>query len=163
MKKFYILLSLLLISVFVIAQEPQRPVSKKEKKTAIQQTEEKVAKPDKQSKEKANKEVPVAEKPSKSAEKVVPEKEPKKEFVMPTGYDKVGKPHEYKENWCLVKKNGKYGFTGADGKEVVPPQYDEIKHFGDYRKDWALVTVNGRLGFISSAGKEVVAPKYDKM
>lgn len=79
-----------------------------------------------------------------------------------TGYKKVYKSGEYRQDWSLVKTiTGTYGFIDKSGKEVVHPIYAKIWKFGEYHENIALVkSIAGTYGFIDKTGKEVVQAIY---
>ncbi|MBO4773376.1 MAG: hypothetical protein J5516_01175, partial [Bacteroidales bacterium] len=119
MKKIYIITVLILLSGGLLAQAPKKPEKQpKAPKEAVEKPKkETAAKPKKETPAKPKKET--AEKPKKeTAENPKPEN--KKEFVIPTGYDRVGTPHAFKKGWCEVERNRKIGFTNESGQEVVP-------------------------------------------
>lgn len=68
----------------------------------------------------------------------------KKDGTMPYG--------NFSEGLCSVKKNGKYGYIDASGKEVIKPVYDWALPFSKGR---AEVTLNGRKLYIDNKGEEV--------
>ena len=74
-------------------------------------------------------------------------------------YDDMG---YYGENLTKVKINGKWGYIGKNGLEIIPAAYDEIGGFGWFDlDDMATIKRNGKMGYINLSGKEIVAPKYD--
>lgn len=61
-----------------------------------------------------------------------------------------------------VKRNGKYGFINADGKEVIAPQFEDT---GDYRNQIfvngrAIVKRDGLFGVIDEEGNAIVPFKF---
>ena len=58
-----------------------------------------------------------------------------------------------------IKKNGKYGLCGFDGKEIIAPLYDKSFYFeGEY----SLVSLKGKYGAINKKGETVVPFTYLK-
>jgi len=58
-----------------------------------------------------------------------------------------------------IKKNGKYGLSGFDGKEIIAPLYDKTFYFeGEY----GLVKLKGKYGVINKKGETVVPFTYLK-
>jgi len=58
-----------------------------------------------------------------------------------------------------IKKNGKYGLCGFDGKEIIAPLYDKTFYFeGEY----SLVNFKGKYGVINKKGETVVPFTYAK-
>lgn len=70
-------------------------------------------------------------------------------------YDKVFKDGDI----FTVKLEGKWGFVGADGEELITPQF---KALSDEFVNGAIITWgdNGLLGYVNDQGKEIVKPKY---
>ena len=59
----------------------------------------------------------------------------------------------YEEGLSCVHLNGKYGFVGLNGEEVIPLIYD---YADDFSEGLALVMVDGEYGFIDKKGKTVI-------
>lgn len=58
-----------------------------------------------------------------------------------------------------IKKNGKYGLCGFDGKEIIAPLYDKTFYFED---EYGLVKLKGKYGVINKKGETVVPFTYLK-
>ena len=59
-------------------------------------------------------------------------------------YDDMG---YYSENLTKVKINGKWGYIGKNGLEIIPAVYDEIGGFGMFdTDDMATIKRNGKMG-----------------
>ena len=77
-------------------------------------------------------------------------------YQLSTGKELV---FRYDYVWCFieglakVRLNGKYGYIGKTGKEVVPCKYDYV---WDFIKGLATVKLNEKWGLINSLGIEVV-------
>ena len=57
---------------------------------------------------------------------------------------------------AIVWLNGKRGYIGKSGKEVITPKYDDA---GCFSNGVAKVWMNKKEGFIDKSGKEVIAVK----
>lgn len=59
----------------------------------------------------------------------------------------------------IVRLDGKWGFVGADGEELITPQFTALS---DEFVNGAIITwgENGLMGFVNDQGKEIVKPKY---
>lgn len=66
----------------------------------------------------------------------------------------------YTDSYKPFQKNGKWGFTDANGNYTVSPIYQEVRMF---REGLAAVKLNNLWGFINGKGKVVVEIKYFKV
>jgi len=62
------------------------------------------------------------------------------------------------EDLAAVWLNGKGGFIGKNGMEIIPLKYGEVSEFSE---GLAKVTFNGKYGFIDKADKVVIPFEYD--
>jgi len=97
------------------------------------------------------------------------------EFNVEKGYMKIRQGSEYsyynfnfepKQNTeilkgntlYLSKKDGKFGYTNADGIVVVNYEYDDAKEQNEF--GYAAVKKNGKWGVLDAKGNILVEPKY---
>jgi hypothetical protein len=59
---------------------------------------------------------------------------------------------------AAVRKSGKWGYIGLDGRAVVAPAFDRCRPF---REGLAAVQRGGLWGYIDSAGSPVIAPAFE--
>ncbi len=62
-----------------------------------------------------------------------------------------------REEWLMVSKNGKYGFSNGL-TTVIQPQFDEVFCFKD---GLACVDVGEKFGYIDQKGEFVITPQYE--
>ncbi len=61
-------------------------------------------------------------------------------------------------DFALVKRRGKYGFLGSNGKMAIPAKFN---YLSDFSEGVAVASIDGKYGYINSRGGWIVAPKYD--
>jgi uncharacterized protein YlzI (FlbEa/FlbD family) len=74
-------------------------------------------------------------------------------------YDKI---YELKNNFAIVKLNGKYGFINELGIEICEPKYDIIFSFNNNNLI-TIIKLNGKYGIINIYGEELCEIKYDQI
>jgi hypothetical protein len=99
----------------------------------------------------------------------------KESYINPKGecvrncanYEDANSPNywEFAYKNCIygrrgVAKNGKWGFTGCDGKIVIPLEYDNVNEF-DSIVGLAVVKKGGKSGLINANGAMVAPIRYD--
>jgi hypothetical protein len=79
-----------------------------------------------------------------------------KDNNMLTGFDyELMDP--FVEKKLVMRKDGKYGMLGADGKEAIRPVYTLVL---SSRGNLSLVALNGKWGIVNGKGVEIVPPDY---
>lgn len=63
-----------------------------------------------------------------------------------------------KDGICAVKKDGKWGYIGRDGSEVIPFEYDNAYGAGD---GLASVVKDGKCGLVDYRNRSIVPLEYD--
>ncbi len=65
--------------------------------------------------------------------------------------------HDYREDYFLVKKENRWGFTDNQGRLRISNRYDSARI---YQEGYAAVQLRGRWGFIDKSENLVVQPYY---
>ena len=68
----------------------------------------------------------------------------------------------YEENLLRVKKNGKYGLTELNGKEILPSEYDDITVLKGIANS-ILIKKDGKVGLVNDSGNIIVQPEYKEI
>lgn len=66
----------------------------------------------------------------------------------------------FRNGYCVVMKNNRYGLVNINGEFTIPCEYTLIGNGGD--KKYALIEINGKAGFADKAtGQIVIPPIYE--
>jgi hypothetical protein len=68
---------------------------------------------------------------------------------------------EFKEGFCRVELDGKFGFVDTRCRIVVEPRYDEVRDFGGGVA--AVKDTSGKWGYVNKAGNVITAPRFDEV
>lgn len=58
----------------------------------------------------------------------------------------------------IIERNGKYGFVGESGKQIIECKYDYVN---DFAEGLATVKLDDKYGFIDESGKQIIECKYN--
>jgi len=82
----------------------------------------------------------------------------KSETTIAAQFDKIT---NFKNGFCAIPKDGKFGYIDKKGNWIITPQFEEANSFS--ADGYARVKKNGKYGIIDKTGKFLIEPNYNRL
>ena len=68
----------------------------------------------------------------------------------------------FRNGYCVIRKNNRYGLVNTNGEFTIPCEYTFIANWVDNKTQYVIIEINGKAGVADKAtGQVVIPPIYE--